>query len=61
MLSSSKAVLAALLQLSEVSLAVSAKNTYVSFSKVTVADFAASAASDEGVTEREVILPLVDC
>jgi hypothetical protein len=37
-----------------------AKNAYVSFSKVTAADFAASAASDEGVTEREVILPLMD-
>jgi hypothetical protein len=37
------------------------QNAYVSFSKVTDADFAASAASDEGVTEREVILPLIDC
>ena len=37
-----------------------AQNAYVSFSKVTAADFGASAASDEGVTDREVILPLVD-
>jgi hypothetical protein len=32
--------------------------THVSFSKVTDADFGASGASDEGVTEREVIFPL---
>jgi hypothetical protein len=32
--------------------------SYVSFSKVTVADFGASAASDEGVTESDVIFPL---
>lgn len=32
--------------------------THVSFSKVTVADFVASAAADSGVTEIEVILPL---
>lgn len=37
------------------------QHPYVSFSKVTVADCGASAASDEGVTEREVILPLTDC
>jgi hypothetical protein len=37
-----------------------AKNAYVSFSNVTAADFGASAASDEGVTDREVILPLMD-
>ena len=33
--------------------------TYVSFSKVTVADFCASGPSDSGVTEMELILPLV--
>jgi hypothetical protein len=32
--------------------------TYVSFSNVTVADLAASAAPVSGVTEIEVILPL---
>jgi hypothetical protein len=32
--------------------------SYVSFSKVTVADFVASAAPDSGVTEMELILPL---
>jgi hypothetical protein len=52
--------LAALLQLSDISSNCDAKNAYVSFSKVTAADFGASAASDEGVTEREVILPLMD-
>ncbi len=35
--------------------------TYVSFSNVTVADFGASAASDNGVTERDVIFPLRHC
>ena len=34
------------------------ENTYVSFSKVTVALWGLSWASDAGVTEREVILPL---
>ena len=32
---------------------------YVSFSKVTAADFGASTASDDGVTERDVIFPLL--
>lgn len=32
--------------------------SYVSFSKLTDADFGASAASDDGVTEREFIFPL---
>lgn len=32
--------------------------THVSFSKVTVADFGLSAASEVGVTDREVIFPL---
>jgi hypothetical protein len=31
---------------------------YVSFSNVTDADFGASAASEDGVTDREVIFPL---
>ena len=34
-------------------------STYVSFSNVTVALCGLSAASDVGVTEREVILPLL--
>ncbi len=33
-------------------------SAYVSFSKVTDADFGASAASDDGVTEMDVIFPL---
>ena len=33
--------------------------TYVSFSKVTVADFGLSGASEAGVTDKEVILPLI--
>ena len=37
---------------------LSSEATYVSFSNVTVADFGASAASDDGVTERDVIFPL---
>lgn len=32
--------------------------TYVSFSKVTLADCSASAESEEGVTESDVIFPL---
>jgi len=34
------------------------RSTHVSFSKVTEADFAESAASDVGVTESDVIFPL---
>ena len=59
-LSRSKAVLAALLTIVRYVDDCDAKNAYVSFSNVTAADCGASAASDEGVTDREVILPLVD-
>lgn len=58
-LSRSRAVLAALQQeLEELPGSVMPRPAYVSFSKVTDADFGASTASDEGVTEIDVIFPL---